>query len=196
MRACADQVTAYLVELDEFEHGTGDPDRLNTRYRDLMNGFLRYQIDQGRPAYLTLPSQQGVGTDYTWVPQGLTMRLLRSKEAPYMPEQPLNVKWFFDGTEHLDSVATTVLRTTYARMLGNRGRYLSIGGRYQEAFDQLALAIRVDPEAPRIYEFIGDLDLARGDRERAAKAYRRELEHHPSNGVAAARLQQLSGTSP
>jgi Tfp pilus assembly protein PilF len=62
---------------------------------------------------------------------------------------------------------------------------------YQEAVPELAKAIELNPELPLAQTLYGRALLGTGDRERAMRAYRAELQQHPDNFEANLQLGTL-----
>jgi tetratricopeptide (TPR) repeat protein len=191
MRACAAETEAFLEDLYLFEHDRPyDVTRINTRFITLINSFIKYKMQSGS-AYTMLPMEDGVGKAYTWVPQGLAFKFYPDQVFHPDPIHPLQLRGLVDDSVFLDEVAKGKVRKTYALMMTNRGKYLSLGGRYDEAFDLLHLSLQLDPELDRAYEFMGNIYETQGKKNEAADAYRKALLLNPSNTGAQQRLQSL-----
>jgi tetratricopeptide (TPR) repeat protein len=191
MRACKAERDAFLDNLERWEQGRAvDPNQINAHFVALINAFVRYHVTRDA-AYTMLPMEEGVGTGYSWVPQGLVMRLVL--DDAFRPETyPLQLE-IFNGSTFLDEVARGKVRRFYAEMIANRGRYLSFHGRPAEALPQLESSVRLDPTFDRGYEFLGDLYASQGKTAEATEAYRNALRINSSNAAAARGLKGSPG---
>lgn len=192
MAACAREERDYLEDLGRWEQGRPyDAARLNLRFVTLLNAFVRFHA--ARDAALTmLPTEEGVGSSYIWVPQGLAMRL--TTDNSFHPETPPPLHLAdFDGSVFLDEVALGKVRRNYSEMLANRGRYLAAFGKAEDAEKWIRSAISLDPGFDRLYEFLGDLRESQGRVAEAADAYREALRLNPDNPAARRRLATRPG---
>lgn len=193
MKYCEKETEAYMKDLWLFEHDQSyDARSISENFAALINAFIRYHTEASRPAFSTVPMEPGVARDMNWVPQGLVMRLYNDKT--YRPEDvvELEMRGLMDGSVHIDDAARKKVLPFYAAMLANRGIYLSLGKRYDEALALLRKALQLNPNLDRAYEGIGDIHRERGNRQEAANAYRMALELNPENRGAREGLLKLN----
>lgn len=193
MKYCEKETEAYMKDLWLFEHDQPyDVRSISENFAALIDAFIRYHTEASRPAFSTVPMEPGVARDMNWVPQGLVMRLYNDKI--YRPEDvvELEMRGLMDGSVHIDDAARKKVLPFYAAMLANRGIYLSLGKRYDEALALLRKALQLNPNLDRAYEGIGDIHRERGNRQEAANAYRMALELNPENRGAREGLLKLN----
>ncbi|MBL8196609.1 MAG: tetratricopeptide repeat protein, partial [Blastocatellia bacterium] len=130
--------------------------------------------------------------DYNLVPQGLTMRIYADKTFHLDPAPSLELRGLLDGSIHLDEVATKKLLPNYATMIANRGKYLSVAQRHDEAIEFLQLSLKLLPNFDRTYQFLGDAYAGKGEKVAAEQNYKKALELNPTNKLAQQGLQQLN----
>lgn len=197
MTACREEAETFGHELDRFEQGRPyDPNRIQTAFTGLLNAMIRH-VQPGAGAALTLPVEAGVGTGFTWIPEGLVMRL-----APASPVPAAATPADFPGLDTSglpaiddcrDEVARAKVLPAYAIMLANRGRYLTLQGRVEEALACFGEALRIHPGFDRTHEFLGELYLQAQDLPKARGAFQQALRLNPQNAAAAQALMKLSG---
>ncbi len=193
MKYCEKETEAYMKDLWLFEHDQPyDVRSISENFAALINAFIRYHTESSRPAFSTVPMEPGVARDMNWVPQGLVMRLYN--DTTYRPEDvvELEMRGLMDGSVHIDDTARKKVLPFYAAMLANRGIYLSLGKRYDEALTLLRKALQLNPNLDRAYEGIGDIHRERGNRQEAATAYRMALDLNPENKGAREGLLKLN----
>jgi tetratricopeptide (TPR) repeat protein len=191
INACRKEMDEFLEDLRLFDQDKPyDPARINTRFITLINAFIKFHM-ANHSAYTMIPMEDGVGRDYIWVPQGVTLRLFSDQNFHPETTPPLELRGMLDKTVYLDDVAKNKVRNTYALMMANRGKYLIAGRRYDEAFNYLRLALDLNPEFDRAYEFLGDMYAAQGKIEDAERSYREALLINPSNKIAQQRIQAI-----
>jgi len=196
MAAVRPQADAFLVKLDDWEHGRPhDPDELTRRFDAMLDAMLRTTLPN-RDAHLTLPTEPGIGDGLSWVPHGLTLRLSTRSPEAVEPLPPLHLDVFLKHPERLTPVARSKVRSTYVLMLANRGRYLTLMSDFEGARRALDLALAIDPTSSSANMILGDLELMAGRRDAALAAYLKVLQTDPGNRDATARLKQLESASP
>ncbi|MBX7223306.1 MAG: DUF2723 domain-containing protein [Blastocatellia bacterium] len=195
MRACAAEAEAYLKDLALFEADQPyDNVSIQKNFIALINAFVKFHLPT-HSAAMTFPMEPGVGEGLTWVPHGVTMRLLpeaAGRDAGILPAPELNLSGLTDGTVFVDEVAHKKVLPAYVTMLANRGKYLSLKGRNTEAYEQLKRVLALDPTFDRAYEFLGDIYLAQNMTKEAVEAYRTALQFNPGNMTVQQHLQSLS----
>ncbi|MBL8152008.1 MAG: tetratricopeptide repeat protein, partial [Blastocatellia bacterium] len=189
MKACANEVEAYMKDLRLFEQDLPyDIPAINRNYFAMVEAFIKFHTPK-HSAHITLPIDDGVGRNYTWVPQGLTMLLSSSKE--FIPSYPnIDLKSISDSSQYIDQVAEEKVVPRYSMMFINRGRYLNLHNKNDEALKFIELAIRLEPERDAAYEALGDVYTAMGNQTEALKAYRNALEINPNNREVIKKLQR------
>ncbi|MEW6733947.1 MAG: tetratricopeptide repeat protein, partial [Acidobacteriota bacterium] len=196
MKACAPEAAAFLEDLKLFEQDKSyDVARINARFLALLNAFIEYHLPE-RSAHLMLPMEPGVGTKFNWVPQGLTIGLYEDKVYRPEPTLPLQLRGLLDGTVYLDEVVRAKVIPTYAVMAANRGKYLTLGKQFDAAMEQFQLALKLDPELDRAYEFMGDSYALQNRVADALAAYEKALLLNPSNNALQQRIQALRSGAP
>jgi tetratricopeptide (TPR) repeat protein len=99
--------------------------------------------------------------------------------TPQLHWQPLKA-----GNRRLHPVASGKVRPYYARMLANRGRYLTLTGHLLEARERLAEALELEPGDSHSHQFLGDLELRLGDLAAARSAYAMSVRLDGDNAEA------------
>ncbi|MBI1746890.1 MAG: DUF2723 domain-containing protein [Acidobacteria bacterium] len=184
IEAAADDVQAYLADLDRFEHDQPyNPNSIQTKFLDMINHFIRIGM-MSRPVYTTLSvqSEPQIAHRLFWVPQGVVFRLYRLKPEFVAPgeHQKLRRRGLTDGAAPLDDVAQRI-RSDYARMITNRGIYLTLYDRHEEALAYYKQAWSVDP---RVLDTPWKMALsykALGRPNEAREAYQAALSLDPDN---------------
>ena len=159
-----DNVDAFLEDLRHWER---DPDvydhdlelnrRINTGFNQMILAFIRVQL-QHAPVYLTQElvvrndGQYGELTKalesaYQFVPQGLVFELSQTRDFRPPREPRLETRGLADGTLKFekDDVVSVKVLPVYLSMLVNRGRYLAINGRHEQAIEAFRQALALDP---------------------------------------------------
>jgi tetratricopeptide (TPR) repeat protein len=184
MAASQAEVADFLAQLYLFEHGQPyEPAVIQGRYIGMINAFIARSLAAGRPVYLTMNMEPGIGQDTTWAPEGLAFRLY--PDTAYHPHDGsgLELRGLADGTVHLDPVAQQV-RRNYAMMTTNRGIYLASYGRHAEAIDAYQRALAIDSAYPLTYRKLGDSFFALGRYAEAADAYQQAVALDPEDVAA------------
>jgi tetratricopeptide (TPR) repeat protein len=158
------EVDAFLEDLRHWEH---DPDlyqrdvtlneRINSRFYEMILAFVTNHIRSG-PVYVTLDvaaNREGadseltksLGGSYQFVPQGLVFQLSASREFQQPAEPQLITRGLADGTLKFedDDVFKLKVLPVYVTMLYNRGRYLAVNNRHEQAIDSFKQALALNP---------------------------------------------------
>lgn len=193
MTACQRETEAFLVDLKRFEADQPyDAQEINKHFIGLINAFIDYNLAQGHTSHAMLPMEPGIATKYSWIPQGLTVKFSTNKDFQPEPIVPLEFRGLMDGSVYHDEVVEKKILPSYAKMLANRGKYLSLGQQYNEALENVLLAIKLDNRFDRSYEFLGDIYAAQGKKSLAFQAFQQALMLNPANTNAQQKLQALS----
>lgn len=197
MAACANETSDFMKDLKLFEEDKPyDITSINKTFAALINAFIKYNISR-HGVYTTLPvDPPDLGKEYNWVPQGLTMRFYTDQNFHSDPVAKLELRGLLDGSIHLDEVTQEKLVPTYAGMLANRGKYLSLGQKHDEAIELLQLALKLKPEFDRASQFLGDAYLGKGNKVEAELYYNLAIQLNPQNQAARAALEKLKSQSP
>ena len=188
--ACRSEERAYLDLQARWEQGQRfDADELTKRYHAFLNSLLRFGSRRGGAA-ITLPMEAGIGEGFSWVPFGLTIRLLPAGTSIDVAPPELHVDRFLDGRK-LDPVADGKVRANYGLMTANRARFLMLSKQNAEARKLLELSRRIDDTRDAPYQFLGELDLTEGKVDDAASNFAEALRRNPSNAAARAKLASL-----
>ena len=189
------QSDAFMVKLDDWEHGRPhDPEELTRRFVGLFRAMLQ-TAQPNHEAHLTLPTDPAIGKGMSWVPLGLTLKLSTGSPNAVEPMPPLHLEPFLEGAESLTPVARTKVRPVYALMLANRGRYLTQVGDLEGARQAIDLALAVEPTSSNALAILGNLEMSAGRRDAARTAYQQALRHDSNNREARSRLEQLRRTT-
>lgn len=184
MAASRAGVEDFLAQLYLFEHDQPyEPAVIQGRYIGMINAFIARSQAAGRPVYLTMNMEPGIGQGYTWAPEGLAFRLY--SDTAYHPHggADFELRGLANGTVHLDPVAQQV-RRDYAVMTTNRGIYLTSHGRHVEAIDAYRRALAIDSAYPLAYRKLGDSFFALGQYAEAVDAYQRAVALDPEDMAA------------
>lgn len=194
MKACEKETKEFLEDLRLFEADKPyDNVSISKKFFALINSFINYNLSKNQAAYTMLPiDPPTVVADYNLVPQGLTMRIYADKTFHLDPAPSLELRGLLDGTTYLDEVATKKLLPNYATMIANRGKYLSVAQRHDEAIEFLQLSLKLLPNFDRTYQFLGDAYAGKGEKAIAEQNYRKALELNPDNKLAQQSLQKLN----
>jgi tetratricopeptide (TPR) repeat protein len=164
MKAAEDQVDAFLEDLRHWEQ---DPDlyqrdltlnqRINTRFFDMISAFVGNHITSA-PVYVTLDvaaNRDGADAEltkrlasaYQFIPQGLVFQMSQERAFQNPPAANLVTRGLVDGTLKFDEddVVTKKVIPVYANMLYNRGRYLAVSGRHEEAIEAFKQSLLFNP---------------------------------------------------
>jgi tetratricopeptide (TPR) repeat protein len=196
MAAVQPEAGAFLVKLEDWEHDRPhDPEELTRLFNALLDAMLRAPLPD-REAHVTLPTEPGIGGGLAWAPHGLTMRLSTGPVGTAEPMPTLHLEPLLGDPASLTPVARSKVRSYYALMLANRGRYLTLTGDLEGARRALDLALAMEPTSSNGHLILGDLELAAGRVDAARAAFQKALRLDPDNRDAMARLQRLPRSAP
>ncbi|HTG17556.1 MAG TPA: tetratricopeptide repeat protein, partial [Blastocatellia bacterium] len=159
-----DKVEPFLEDLKRWEE---DPDlyqrdlslnqQINTRFYDMIRAFVTNHI-RGAPTYVTqdvalnresadAELTKWLSDSYQLVPQGLVFQLSEDRNFVQLGESRLLTRGLADGTLKFegDDVVKLKVIPIYAQMLYNRGRYLAVQGRHDQAAEAFKRALEIDP---------------------------------------------------
>jgi len=159
-----DKVEPFLEDLKRWEE---DPDlyqrdlslnqQINTRFYDMIRAFVTNHI-RGAPTYVTqdvalnresadAELTKWLSDSYQLVPQGLVFQLSEDRNFVQLGESRLLTRGLADGTLKFegDDVVKLKVIPVYAQMLYNRGRYLAVQGRHDQAAEAFKRALEIDP---------------------------------------------------
>jgi len=158
-----DKVDAFLEDLRHWEQ---DADlyqqdltlnqRINSRFYEMILAFVTNQI-KSAPVYVTLDIAanrdgtdseltKSLGAAYQFIPQGLVFQLLTSREFQPPVEPQLSLRGLGDGTVRFedDDVVKLKVLPVYVTIFYNRGRYLAVNGRHEQAINSFKEALDMD----------------------------------------------------
>jgi tetratricopeptide (TPR) repeat protein len=164
MEQSAKQVDAFLEDLRQWEQ---DPDlyqrdlmlnqRINSRFYDMILVFVSNHV-QMAPVYVALDiagNREGQDAEltkslaarYEFIPQGLLFQLAAERSLPSTGEPQLLTRGLADGTVEFadDDVVTQKVLPVYVNMLYNRGRYLALHGRHEQAIAAFKQSLILNP---------------------------------------------------
>lgn len=183
MEQSKDQVQAYLDQLFLFEHDRPyDAAVIQARFVDVLNQMIEVG-SQSREVYvdLSLKAEPEVTRGMAWVPQGTLFRLYR--EFPPEPPPDAKAQWARRGLsgspDLLDEVSLRI-RENYALMLLNRGIFLALYHRHQEALGYFARSLEINQSAMTYWKQALSF-RALGRIPEARKAYESALALDPGN---------------
>ncbi len=144
LEAAAPEVEAYRNQLELFEKGLPhDGNLIQRRFLAMIEAFIAGHLPAG-PVYLTMPVEEGLRADYTWIPSGLAFRLWSGKDPPPPPEIELDLKGLNDATVPLTPEAKHV-RSNYALMLVNYGTFWESREGPEAGLPYYLRALELDP---------------------------------------------------
>jgi tetratricopeptide (TPR) repeat protein len=158
------KVEAFLGHLRRWEQDPDLYDRdnalnqgINTSFNEMILAFIGTQI-QTAPVYLT--QELVVGADgqyrdltkaleasYQFVPQGLLFELTATRDFYNPSHSGLLTRGLADGTIRFDreDVVSVKVLPAYLAMIVNRGRYLAVYGRHEQAIEAFNEALALAP---------------------------------------------------
>ena len=148
MNAAADESEIYLHQLDLFEHDRPyDPNAIQQAFVGVLNRLIDAAFEGNRSVYVTvdLSEEPAVASAYFRVPVGPVFQLAKAKPSEPAPAGRFRIASLTDRRLHLDPVMLRV-RKNYALMYVNRGIYLTLYGRQNEAVEWYRKGIALDPE--------------------------------------------------
>ena len=164
MEHSAKQVEAFLEDLRQWEQ---DPDlyqrdlmlnqRINSRFFDMILVFVSNHV-QTAPVYVALDiagNREGqdaeltksLAAKYEFIPRGLLFQLATQREPQPIGQPQLVTRGLADGTVEFadDDVVTQKVLPVYVNMLYNRGRYLALHGRHEQAIEVFRQSLALNP---------------------------------------------------
>jgi tetratricopeptide (TPR) repeat protein len=164
MAQANNQVEAFLEDLRHWEH---DPDlyqrdltlnqRISSRFYEMILALVKNHI-QSAPVYLTLDIAanrdgqdseltKSLAASYQFVPQGLVFEITTDREFRLPVDTQLMTRGLADGTLKFDDDDVVMLKVLpiYVNMLYNRGRYLSVYGRHEQAIEAFRRSLDLNP---------------------------------------------------
>ena len=165
MEKSRDKVEAFLEDLrhwekdaEVFQRDLMLNQRISARFYEMILDFVSNHI-QSAPVYVTedvATNSQGEDSDLTkslsskygpFIPQGLVFQLSTDRQFHEPARPQLLARGLFDNTMKFedDDVVTVNVRPVYLRMLVNRGRYLAVYGRHEQAIEAFKQALALDP---------------------------------------------------
>lgn len=190
MDALKPEVEAYLAELEPVDGEYIYPEETMKKLFGLMSSMVKFHEAKGHSIYSSLPGETPILKDFTWVPEGLVVRLIRQPENfSELAETQLH-PWL-TGDVHAEDVVRVRIIPHYAKMYLNRARYLYTKQRLDDSLKSLGKAMTLEGESTFSLELLGDILTAKGDVERASQAYFNAIQFDPSNERARGRLTQL-----
>lgn len=159
-----DKIAPYLEDLKLWEQ---DPDgfnsnrqlleRINLHYNDMVLSIVANHIESA-PVYATLDLiavrahrdaeiTRALTTTYQSVPQGLVFQLMRDRDFHQPAEINLSLRGLADGSLKFekDDVVIKKVLPVYTGMLVNRGVYLAVYNRHEQAIEAFRQALALDP---------------------------------------------------
>ncbi len=170
-----DEVDAFLEDLRHWEQ---DPDlyqrdvslnqRINSRFYEMIVALVSNHI-RSAPVYVTLDIAanrdgtdseltKSLGGSYQFIPQGLVFQLSTSREFQQPAEPQLITRGLADGTLKFDDDDVVKLKVlpVYVTMFYNRGRYLAVNNRHEQAIESFKQALALDPRFSLAQKAIND----------------------------------------
>jgi tetratricopeptide (TPR) repeat protein len=158
------KVEAFLEDLRHWEH---DPDlyqrdltlnqRINSRFYEMILAFVTNHI-QSAPVYVTLDiagNRDGPDAEltkslaglYQFIPQGLVFEVTTDREFQQPGDFQLITRGLADGTIKFedDDVVSLKVLPVYVTMFYNRGRYLAVNGRHEQAIEAYRQSLALNP---------------------------------------------------
>jgi len=160
----SDQVEAFLEDLRHWER---DPDlyqrdlvlnqRINSRFFEMILAFVTNHI-RAAPVYVTLDiagNRDGPDAEltkslaglYQFIPQGLVFQVTTDREFRQPADSQLITRGLADGTIKFDEDDVVKLKVlpVYVTMSYNRGRYLAVNGRHEQAIESYRQSLALNP---------------------------------------------------
>ena len=159
-----DKVDAYLEDLRHWEQ---DPDlyqrdlmlnqRINSRFFEMILAFVSNHLQSGS-VYVTLDiagNREGQDSEltkslvstYQLVPQGLVFQVMSERDFNQPSDAQIQTRGLADGTIKFgdDDVVTLKVFPVYVNMFYNRGRYLAVNGKHEQAIEAYKQALALNP---------------------------------------------------
>lgn len=193
-KSCSAQLADFLEDLRLFEGGKPyDPGRIQARFEALVDALVRHHVRAGSGAWMTLPSEPGIGRGFQWLPDGLCIRLVdegATNIGSLFRPRVFGTPWSARVPQG-DIPARDKVIPSYSNALVNQGRYLAASGDPSGAMAACLAALAVRPRSDDAYCLMGDLFASAGLGTPARAAYSRAAEANPENGRAPAAIRRL-----
>jgi tetratricopeptide (TPR) repeat protein len=181
----------YSSQLDLFEQGKPyDPAAIQAAFVRLGNSFIEASLSN-HPVYLTLEmdAEREIGRGWFKVPRGMVFQLFASRPPP-QPAGLFHTDSLLDRRVHLDDVMLRV-KKSFALMMVNRGIYVTLDQRHEEAIRWYRQALRLDGDVPVGYWMLGRSCAALGRFDEAREAYLQGLRLAPGELAMRQELERL-----
>lgn len=159
-----DKVDAFLEDLthwdqdrDLYQRDLELNQRINSRFYEMIQSFV-VNHQRTAPVYVTqdialnresadAELTKWLSDSYQFVPQGLVFQVTARGEAVDLTEEKLETRGLWDGTLRFESddVVKKKVIPVYVGMMYNRGRYLAVLGRNEEAIEAFKQALEMEP---------------------------------------------------
>jgi len=176
-----DKVAAFLEDLTHWEQ---DPDlyqrdlmlnqRINSRFFEMILAFVSNHLQSG-PVYVTLDiagNREGQDSEltkslvstYQLVPQGLVFQVTSERDFKPPFDAQIETRGLADGTIKFadDDVVTLKVLPVYVNMFYNRGRYLSVNGRHDQAIEAFRKSLALNPRFAPAQQALNESTSAAG----------------------------------
>jgi tetratricopeptide (TPR) repeat protein len=176
-----DKVDAFLEDLRHWEQ---DPDlyqrdltlnqRINSRFFEMILAFVSNHIQSG-PVYVTLDiagNREGQDSEltksllstYQLVPQGLVFEVTSGRDFKQPTDARLNTRGLADGTIKFgdNDVVTLKVFPVYVNMFYNRGRYLALNAKHDQAIEAFKQALALNPRFVLAQQALNESVIALG----------------------------------
>jgi tetratricopeptide (TPR) repeat protein len=160
-----EEVDSFVAELKQWD---ADPkayakdailaQSIDSKFQNMLISFVTKEMAVA-PVYATSDVvfqtgeqdkelRQWLTTKYQLVPRGLAFKLETDRAFHEPPPLHLKIRGLADGTLKFepDDVVMLKVLPAYKTMLVNRGRYLSVYGRYERAAEAFKSALTLDPK--------------------------------------------------
>jgi hypothetical protein len=189
--ACKEKYSSYLVDLEKVDGDYTYPDETMAKLFDLMIAFVNFHEQKGHSIYSSLPGENPVLKDFTWVPEALSIRLVRKPDATIKDVPPPELHKWLLGEEAVEDVIRVRVVPHYAKMYLNRARYLYTRDALDASLQSLGKSMALDGESEFSLELLGDILLKKGDVQKALQAFSQALQLAPGNEALTAKVVQL-----
>lgn len=123
----------------------------------MILAFVSNHLQSG-PVYVTIDiagNREGQDSEltkslvstYQLVPQGLVFRVMSERDFKQLPAAQIETRGLADGTIKFgdDDVVTLKVFPVYVNMFYNRGRYLAMNGKHEQAIEAFKQALALNP---------------------------------------------------
>ncbi|HYV07640.1 MAG TPA: tetratricopeptide repeat protein, partial [Blastocatellia bacterium] len=159
-----DKVEAFLEDLTHWDQDPGLYQRdatlnqqINSRFYEMIQSFVVNHL-RSAPVYITqdialdresadAELTKWLSDSYQSVPQGLVFQVTAKGEAVELTDARFVTRGLWDGTLKFepDDVVKIKVIPVYIGMMYNRGRYLAVIGRHEEAIQAYQQALAYEP---------------------------------------------------